>query len=512
MMKLDEGKQSPPLKHAWRMCMGQGSAEEILRHDLLEHLAAAKKRLGFGYLRFHGLFHDRLSVVSRGHDGGLVFHWGQLDRVLDALLERGIRPFLELGPMPGALASGGQTIFRWEMNVTPPRVMDEWSDLVGRFTAHCAQRYGLDEVRNWYFEVWNEPNLQGFWTGTREQYWELYAAAARAVKSVDPRLKVGGPATAQAQWIPEFITYCVENGVPVDFVSTHSYLQDEQALSAGKPSEDGAPSLFLHDQFVKVRREVKESALPDLEIHWTEWNALSAAPDGTVSWTENPCVDAGYSATLALDHAVRADDECSSLSWWVVSDVFGEDGISPLAYSCAYGLYSVLGIPKPALHAFEWLGFMRGPRLAVDGAPLKPGLGSLACRDGDCLRVLLWNHAAYGCESEVWRDSLEMSFDRDMVEVRRHLTTGAGSAFESWNAAGAPPDLTVCQESALKALAEPKASLARIAAGTHRIDFEIGAHEILFFEWSPSSAPAMHRGIHKPGAFELETKLAAVSS
>ncbi|RYG32447.1 glycoside hydrolase, partial [bacterium] len=211
-----------PLDDAFRRCVGAGRANEGLRADWQRQLRQAKEACGFEYVRMHGLLTDDMGVY-REENGKPIYNWQYIDELYDFLVDLKVRPFVEIGFMPGALASGGKTIFWWRGNVTPPKDYRKWSDLIAALTKHWVDRYGLDEVRKWYFEVWNEPNLDGFWAGDQNEYFKLYSATARAVKGVDASLRVGGPATAGAAWIPEFIRYCVDTKTPVDFASTHTY-------------------------------------------------------------------------------------------------------------------------------------------------------------------------------------------------------------------------------------------------------------------------------------------------
>lgn len=509
-MKIDLEHPFPPLKHRWRRCFGQGRAAEVLREDFVEQLTKAKEALGFEYLRFHGLFHDELSVVTRRKDGSLCFQWRMIDRIMDTLLRLGLRPFVELNPMPVALASGDQTIFQFKMNVTVPRDFDEWGQLVESFARHCVQRYGLHEVRHWYFEVWNEPNLAGFWSGTRDEYWELYRQSALAVKRVERGLRIGGPATAQAMWIPELIEYCESNDVPLDFVSTHSYQQDELTFYPNREGSPHAPADYLLDQFRRIRKEVAASSRPDLEIHWTEWNSISASAEGKISWTSNPSTDALYCGSFVLHHCTRADELCDSLSWWSISDIFAEDGISPLPFSHTYGLFTSNGLPKPSFHAFKWLGRMTGERLAAKPAPDNPACGSVFIRESGTIRALLWYHPPVENAEGGWSDTIELELPGETLLTRAHLRAARGSAFESWQAMGCPPNLTRSQEEALDQAAQPHQSLEKTSAGTCRIDFTLKPHEVLYLEWAPAEAPAERRGILREQApASLESELAA---
>ena len=514
MLSLSPTPELPALRHPWSVCFGQGRVAELLRTDCVEHLARAKHALGFQYLRFHGLFHDEMNIVSRRADGSLCFQWALLDRAFDTLLDLGIRPFVELNATPLALASGDQTIFQWKLNVTPPRKMDEWGQLVEAFARHCVTRWGAEEVRKWYFEVWNEPNLQGFWSGTREEYFELYRQSALAVKTVDPAFRIGGPATAQARWVPELIAYCTDNNVPLDFVSTHSYQQDELCFYPGRVDSPHAPGEYLLDQFKRVRAEVAASPRPALEIHWTEWNSLSASPEGKVAWTESTSTDELYAGSFVLRHCAGADELCDSMSWWVISDVFGEHGMSPLPFSCAYGLFTVHGIPKATFHVFKWLARMRDSRYAVNGLDCDPRKGLLATRDANgVLRILIWYHPPREAAEGEWADTLQFVLDHPALLTRAALRAGQGSAYETWMSWGAPPNLTPSQQEALEALAAPESSGEMIEPGMHSEAFRLLPYEVLYLEVAPQEASAHSRGIFKeqaPGI--LEAQLAAKTS
>ena len=198
----------------------------MLRAEALKQLSRLQESCGFGYLRFHGLFSDDMAVCRLNREGEIRYNWQYVDLVIDEMLARHIRPLVELGFMPDCMKSGEQTIFWWKGNVTPPRDMRQWRGLVSAFTRHVTSRYGAQEVRQWYFEVWNEPNLKGFFTGMQQEYFDLYDASAAAVKEVDPAYRVGGPGTAglpEGIWIADLIAHCVQNNVPLDFVSTHAY-------------------------------------------------------------------------------------------------------------------------------------------------------------------------------------------------------------------------------------------------------------------------------------------------
>jgi len=216
-----------PWNHVWERCVGSGHAALNLRSDFQSHLKKAHVELGFQQIRFHGLFVDDMSVVLPG-SSGLRFSFLNIDRIFDYLLSIGMKPFVELSFMPNALASGTKTWSHYNANVTPPKSYDQWADLIIAFAKHLIERYTIDEVRTWKFEVWNEPNCcpHDFWSGSMQDYFHLYSVTAQALKSVSLELHVGGPVTAQSAWIEEFMEYCASNNVTYDFISTHEYPGD----------------------------------------------------------------------------------------------------------------------------------------------------------------------------------------------------------------------------------------------------------------------------------------------
>ena len=145
----------------FKLCVGAGRANEGLRADWQRQLTIAHRECGFEYIRMHGLFTDDMGVY-REDNGKPEYNWQYIDELYDFLHSIGMKPFVELGFMPGGLASGSKTIFWWKGNVTPPKDMNKWADFIRAFVLHEQERYGDAEVRTWYFEVWNEPNLSGF--------------------------------------------------------------------------------------------------------------------------------------------------------------------------------------------------------------------------------------------------------------------------------------------------------------------------------------------------------------
>ncbi len=219
---VDGSAPAHAFSHFWEQMFGSGRAILSLRENYRQDLVAVKQITGFRYVRFHAIFHDEVGIYDEDKHGQPVLNFSYVDQIYDGLLANGLKPFVELSFMPNKLAVKPIIqAFWYKPNVAPPKDWAKWDDLITQFTSHLVDRYGIDEVSQWYFEVWNEPNID-FWGGDPKQatYWELYDHTARAVKAVSPRLRIGGPATAQAAWADAFIQHCAANHVPVDFVST----------------------------------------------------------------------------------------------------------------------------------------------------------------------------------------------------------------------------------------------------------------------------------------------------
>ena len=280
-ISADLRQTNGPLDTMFKLCVGAGRANEGLRADWQRQLTYAHRECGFEYIRMHGLFDDDMGVY-REDNGIPQYNWQYIDELYDFLHGIGMKPFVELGFMPNALASGSKTIFWYRGNVTPPKDMTKWANFMRAFVTHLQERYGDAEVRTWYFEVWNEPNLMGgFWAGTQQQYFDFYAATARAIKSVSPDYRVGGPATAGAAWVPEFIHFCDTNHAPVDFISTHTY-----GVESGYLDEHGDTGTVLSQNpnsiigdVKRVRQQIAGSPMPKLELHFTEWSSSYTESD-----------------------------------------------------------------------------------------------------------------------------------------------------------------------------------------------------------------------------------------
>ncbi len=469
-------------------CISVGRAYELLRADVQEHLKMAQKDFGFKYCRFHAVFHDDMDVVYAREDGSIGYHWHHIDKVYDFLLSIGIKPLVELNPMPTAIASGEKTLFFYKMNVTPPKDIKLWYNLIYEFTNHLTKRYGIDEVSNWYFEVWNEPNLKSFFSGTMDDYFAMYDAAAKAIKDVCPAYKIGGPATSAAHWVSEMIDHCYKNNIPLDFISTHLYPIDEYCRykdRVGSPYEEG---MFYIETLKSVKEIVKKSPFPNLEIFWTEFNSLSSAPGKKVTFLTNTALDRLYGASCVIRNMSETKDFCDMVSYWVVSDIFEEHKMTHKAFSGTYGLVNINGIKKATYNAFKLMKKLKG-HIADISISAPKGCGAIVCCDYDTYKILLWNNHLQEFETQpVWEDTIDFGDKlKDEYTVRKALITeGHGSPYEEWLKMGSPETLTPFEDEYLRAASEMQYFCDELKNNT--LDFTLKPNEVCYIEISPKQS------------------------
>jgi xylan 1,4-beta-xylosidase len=385
-INIDAKATTTPFPHFWEEMFGSGRAALVLRTAYENDVTAVKAVTDFKYVRFHAILHDELGVYNEDQHGEPFYNFTYIDEIYDSLLAQGVRPVVEISFMPKKLAFNPDDLhpFWYKQNVSPPKSMQRWDDLMRAFAQHLVDRYGIDEVAQWYFEVWNEPNID-FWGGIPRQdsYFNLYAHTARALKSVSPRLRVGGPATAAAAWVPEFLSYAAENHVPVDFVSSHGYDDEpvERLLGKDQPlrDKDIIPEDRTCAAVAKVRRQIDASPTPHLPLLWTEWNVPG----------KNQLRDTPYVGP-ALAEAIRTcDGHVDMLSFWTFSDVFEEGGPAQRPFHGQFGLRATGNINKASFYDFALLHELGTQRIA------NPSHNALVTRLADgSLAVAVWNLAS----------------------------------------------------------------------------------------------------------------------
>jgi xylan 1,4-beta-xylosidase len=430
---IDAAVPTTPFPHFWEQMVGSGHAILSLREPWRDDLRAVKKVTDFKWVRFHGILDDEVGAYTEDQHGNSVYNFAYVDEIYDGLLQNGVRPLVEISFMPRQLAFNPYDlhVFWYHPNVSPPRSMTAWDDLMTHFARHLVDRYGIDEVSKWYFEVWNEPNID-FWGGIPRQrsYFELYDHTARDLKSVSPRLRVGGPATAAASWIPVFLKQVSDNRVPIDFVSTHGY------------ADDTVENLFHNDNPVpmddrvcaavaKVRAQIDASPIPHLPLLWTEWNV-----QGMDQSRDTIFVGPAVANTIR-----ECDGEVNEMSFWTFSDVFEEGGVIPAPFEGHFGLRAKGGINKPSYYGFALLHQLGDRRIATaskDVIATKSANGSLV--------IAAWNLVDPGQHGPT--RTLDLVFRNVPADARvtiQSVDEDHGNVLPKYRAMGSPLDPTPAQ-------------------------------------------------------------------
>lgn len=391
MTEITVNKSTPTKKfnHHWKFCVGSAHAAYALRHDYTEQLTRLHKDLGIERVRFHGIFDDSMHTIVKATDimpfpfGGSYTEqsFRQCAVAYDNILSAGMKPFVELSFMPKHLARcrAAKGAFFYKPIVCMPKLLEKWKQYIRDFVTFLIERYGREEVRSWYFEVWNEPDLPVvFFYGGQKDYFRLYSATVRAIKDVDKQIRVGGPSTSGSKWIPEFLNYCKKTDTPVDFVSTHQYAGDPiggiensgekisinanlfAALTERKKLDRGS-ILGLYrtltgvygvtenlnkDALTKSAENIKK-IVGDLPLLYTEWNLCASF--------SAPCNDTSMQAAYVLHTILGSQESITGSSVWCFSDLFEELHQFPEEFHGGFGLMTQSGIKKPTYYALEFL-------------------------------------------------------------------------------------------------------------------------------------------------------------
>lgn len=463
-------------------CVGTGRMGLALQKAYQDQLALVQDEIGFSYIRGHGLFSDDMAIYHEYKDeNGEVkpeYNFTYLDMVMDNYLEKGIRPFLELGFMPNDMASGDQTVFYWKGNVTPPAEYKKWEDLLKATLGHLIKRYGEAEVINWPIEVWNEPNLPGFWKDAdMEEYFKLFKVSFNAVKAVNENLKVGGPAICgvdDVRWLREFLEFCVKENIKPDFITRHHYMFDKPEF-AGHYSYGDLRDTYETLNELKVSRELIDSyeLTEGLPMHITEFNT-SYSPDSPIHDTVK---NAAYIA-WQISHMGQYGE---SYSYWTFGDIFEEKGVPFTPFHGGFGLVANGCIPKPTFWTFAFFKELMG-----ECVECSDDLTMVKCADGT-YRGVAYNWCEAG-EKDL-TVSIQIAADSFDTEGSAYcLTTKTisedfGNPLKIWHEMGEPSSLSENELKLLKTAAVPYIQTKKIeAAADVSFELELKKDSVIYFE------------------------------
>jgi xylan 1,4-beta-xylosidase len=469
---IEANAPTTPFPHFWETIFGSGRAILTLRESYRNDLRATKKITSIQAVRFHGIFMDEVGLYDpdrkpiqfaqmtkasvEGVENTGIYNFSYIDQIYDGLLAEDVRPFVELSFMPKKMASDPNALhaFWYKQNVSPPKDYAAWDAMITAFAQHLVDRYGIDEVSKWYFEVWNEPNID-FWAGNPKQptYFELYDHTATAIKKVSPRLRIGGPSTAQAAWVGDFLKHCHDKNIPVNFVSTHVYANDT-AKDVFHTDENIPRDRMVCRSVQKVHDEITSSPMPRMPLIFSEYNASYAnEPDVTDTVFMGPWL----ATTIS-----QCDGLTEAMSYWTFSDVFEEQGVIRTPFYGGFGILAEHGIPKPALNAFAMLHQLGDRRIKISSD------SALATRRSDgSLAIAVWNYAppfgtgasytpppATHAPTKTFTIKLNGTPSNAGAEMWR-LDAEHGNVIKTYDAMGRPAFLTRDQIAKLRAAGAP---------------------------------------------------------
>lgn len=500
----------------WKMCVGSGHAPYALRSDWASQLRKVHEELGISYVRFHGIFSDGMQIVNNfgdvfpipGAEKFEEYNFRNVAAAYDNILSCGMKPWVELSFMPEHLASGKEQCFFFEEgNITPPADYDRWSDLIVKFVEFLIARYGKDEVETWFFEVWNEPDLKGFWFGTKQEYFHLYDVTARAVKSVDTELKVGGPATSGSKWIHGFLAYCKEHDCPVDYISTHQYAGDpvgmidvdginEEAEEKEIAFNPGANDVFggikkgsLLDAFrhmmsdksetedlpyegLRENAEIVRKQAGNLPVYYTEWNenAIFSA------FTNDTRKVAAFDVRVILE----TENTIDGSSIWCFSDIFQEFHLFREEFHGGFGMLTESGIPKPLYHALSMMAGLPADRLELGVEATKGEIGIAAFQDCKSLQILLFRQKMKNLDLPKEKAELLIECVKPARVEQQRIDAESGNPLKIWNEMGSPaiPSPEQVREIIEKSTPLVEEPECRWAGGRLLINAELGVNDI----------------------------------
>jgi xylan 1,4-beta-xylosidase len=467
VIKVDATANADAFPHFWEQAFGSGRAILTLRESYRRDLREVKQVTDFKYVRFHAIFHDEVGVYDEDRQGRPIYNFSYVDQIYDGLLDNGVRPFVEISFMPKKLAARPDYhAFWYKQIVSEPSDYAKWDALVTAFTRHLVDRYGIDEVSKWYFEVWNEPNID-FFSGIpkQEKYFELYDHTAKAVKAVDSRLRVGGPATAQAAWVGDLIDHTTKNNVPLDFVSSHIY-GDEKVQNVFK----GSTEQISRDDMVyrgtkKMYDEIKSSARPNLPLIVSEFNA---------PFKEKKSRDTIFEGPWLANTIRQCDGLTDMMSFWTFSDVFEEKGVVKEPFYGGMGLMAAGGIPKPSFQAFSLLHLLGDQRIKNDADDVL-----VTKRNDGTLVIALWNIVDPGTAGAAKAIRLDFEHLKSARVTTYRLDEQHGDTLAAYRQMGSPKYPSRAEVQKLREVAKLKPETQSIKGNTLTVDLPVNGLTVL---------------------------------
>ncbi|MBP1971656.1 xylan 1,4-beta-xylosidase [Virgibacillus natechei] len=507
---IDVAKSLNKINRSFTKLMTFGFAPHALRKDFYDQLKQVQDDIGFEYIRFHGVFSDQLLVYNEKLDGSYYFNFNHIDSLLDNLLDVRLKPFIEIGFMPKDLASTADKVFWWDAFVSPPKEMGRWLNLLDAFFRHLINRYGLQEVRTWYFEFWNEPEVQHFWGGTRQEFFTFYAASYRCIKAIDPEIKIGGfgiiDFSEQQNWLDDFDAFVKNEKVGVDFFSFHVYNLSRNLSHESEPLQTEETGTIIQE-IAKTTGIIlgdknnfslcidhiinKNKGLSSLnkELWITEWNANSDSRD----LVHDTC----YMGAFITKNVIKNFEKVKGMGFWTFTDIFDEFQLEQPIFHGGFGLMTYNGIKKAGYHAFFFLSKL-GEYLISKEEDM------IVTNNGEDYQILLLNYSepnylyrkfdysqlSSTSRYKVFENERVRSFQLTLeglhgeyIIKKQYVNRQQGSSYDAWVDIGAPSVMDNDTINYVKGRAEPGVKLQDIyAQENYSLETFLQPHEIQLIE------------------------------
>lgn len=443
----------------WSKVTSIGRASLCLRHEVRRQIELAQDDIGYEFIRFHGIFSDEMMVYKEDDKGNPIYNWVYIDEIFDFFLRVNLRPFIELGFMPEALASKKQHAFLWNANVSYPKSLKKWTDLVGAFIKHCIDRYGSNEVKKWYFQIWNAPDLpEVFWFESKEKFFNFFKSTYSSMKNVFKEAKIGPPSLLplnKFEWMNDFLKFCETNFIELDFIACNIYATTDPKNTTlplqlfNRPDDILAlnEENFLNSSISEVKELLKKYSI-NAPIFVTEWNLSPYTND----YNRDTCFLSSYVIYNIINNVDRFD----ILTFWSLSDIIEEGLTESKLYHGGLGLLTYNRLKKPSYNAFSLLSKL-GDNI------IERGEDYIVTSTNNNYQILLFNF--------VYFDDLFMSGDKSLLDYHNRynifrnsnmnkdinlilslpggnyrikrwiLNRSSGSTFDAWQSMGAPEQI-----------------------------------------------------------------------
>lgn len=489
-----------------------GYAPHGLRSDFEQQLDLIQREIGFEYIRFHGIFADELLLYNETTTDEPYFNFNHVDRLLDGLVSKGLKPMIELGFMPTSLGRSDKNMFWWKSNISPPKSMNNWLQLLRAFFCHIINRYGVVEIRQWLFEFWNEPDVPDvFWDGSREEFFEFFYESHRCIKAIDDKIRLGGFGNIfyfqSEEWLSDYTDYAIEKQIRLDFFSFHVYNIESQSSQGNQALLDeilkvmenkkeiyeqasksgismGRPG-FLTEEIDRILEYSKKIPLSQPSYWITEWNGNTDPRD----LVHDTCYMAAFIVKYSLENLHKVD----GMGYWTFTDLFEESQLPQPLFHGGFGLLTYNGIKKAGYHAMHFMS-------KLGSVLIKRTESYVVTREGEDIQILLFNYCHYNnlyahfdysqlsslkrydvfdnvksLNHQIVLDGLSGKYRIEIQRVNREQ----GSAYDAWVKMGGPDDLSKDAYDFLSAASMPGYRTWEVEVSRPlNLDVELKPHEI----------------------------------